>query len=159
MANKEMPDDWVGSDEHNMLMTSRGGIPTDEFDDRNLWNPMPWSERALRQVRTGVLKHLPAGYIEMANASLTPEGRKRSIELIENNTKDWWTKDLLVGMLKGVNGALEPNSGLTYAGAKAAHIALKSLSDPLHRQAEEEFERTLDPVRSPQEVRAGKMWM
>jgi hypothetical protein len=32
LANKEMPDDWVGSDEHNMLMTSRGGIPTDEFE-------------------------------------------------------------------------------------------------------------------------------
>jgi hypothetical protein len=156
LANKEMPDDWVGSDEHNMLMTSRGGIPTDEFDDRNLWNPMPRYERVLRQVRTGILKDLPAGYIQMANSSLTSDGRKQAIETMRASERTWPLKDLTIGLIEKIDGAISPESGLGYGIDKAANIALKSLSDPLHRKAEEEFERTLDPVRSSKELFAGK---
>ncbi|MHA1951414.1 MAG: LPD38 domain-containing protein, partial [Candidatus Thorarchaeota archaeon] len=150
-----MPIDWVGSEEHKQYMTGAGAVPTGEFSEDQLYNPMSRPERVVRQVSTGVRKDLPAGYLDMARMSLTAEGRDEALEMLDAYEGAWPLKGATMKLLKASDTILSPSTGYGYGLNKAVNIAMKSLSDPLHREAEAEFEATLDPVRSDKELFAG----
>jgi hypothetical protein len=154
-AGHQMPIDWVGSEEHKQYMTGAGAIPTEEMDT-GIYDRPPAYKRIPKQVwNIGALRDLPAGYLDMARMSLTAEGRDEAIEMLDTYEGNWPLKGATMKMLRASDAILSPKTGYGYGLDKAINIAVKSKSDPLHREAEEMFEETLSEVRSDKEVFAG----